>query len=191
MTVTGAGFLLNDEMDDFATAPGKPNMYGLVQGEANAIAPGQADALGDDAEHRARPDGQLLLVVGTPGGPRIITMVYHVISNVIDHRMSLPDAVVAPADASPGAARHASRSSAAGSRPRRSTACGRRGHAYRSRGYWGDVEAIIRTPDGLAGRERSAAGRWWRGLLEASGTRRSRSGRARRHDDHAPFARSG
>ena len=53
VTVTGAGFLLNDEMDDFATAPGKPNLYGLVQGEANADRPGQADALGHDAEHRA------------------------------------------------------------------------------------------------------------------------------------------
>ena len=58
--------------------------------------PGQADAVGHDAEHRARSGGQLLLVVGTPGGPRIITMVYHVISNVIDHRMSLPEAVEAP-----------------------------------------------------------------------------------------------
>ncbi len=52
VTVTGAGFLLNDEMDDLASAPGKPNMYGLVQGDSNAIAAGQASALGDDAEFR-------------------------------------------------------------------------------------------------------------------------------------------
>jgi gamma-glutamyltranspeptidase/glutathione hydrolase len=95
VTVTGAGFLLNDEMDDFATAPGKPNIFGLVQGEANAVAPGKRmlsamtpsivlDSLG------------LFMVLGAPGGPRIITAVYHVISNVIDHHMSLGDAVAAP-----------------------------------------------------------------------------------------------
>src|SRR6185437_12700833 len=96
VTVTGAGFLLNDEMDDFATAPGKPNMYGLVQGEANAIAPGKRMLSAMTPSLVLDPAGHLLLVVGTPGGPRIITMVYHVISNVIDHRMSLARAVEAP-----------------------------------------------------------------------------------------------
>ena len=85
VTVTGAGFLLNDEMDDFATAPGKPNLYGLVQGEANAIAPGKRMLSAMTPSIVLDPAGRLLLVVGTPGGPRIITMVYHVISNVIDH----------------------------------------------------------------------------------------------------------
>ena len=96
VTVTGGGFLLNDEMDDFATAPGKPNMYGLVQGEANAIAPGKRMLSAMTPSIVLDPKGQLYLVVGTPGGPRIITMVYHVISNVIDHRMALADAVTAP-----------------------------------------------------------------------------------------------
>ena len=86
VTVTGAGFLLNDEMDDFATAPGKPNMYGLVQGEANAIAPGKRMLSAMTPSVVLDPAGQLFMVVGTPGGPRIITMVYHVISQ--RHRSS-------------------------------------------------------------------------------------------------------
>ncbi|MBA3258018.1 MAG: gamma-glutamyltransferase, partial [Gemmatimonadales bacterium] len=96
VTVAGAGFLLNDEMDDFATAPGKPNLYGLVQGEANAIAPGKRMLSAMTPSIVLDPRNQLHMVVGTPGGPRIITMVYHVISNVIDHRMPLPEAVTAP-----------------------------------------------------------------------------------------------
>ena len=96
VTVTGAGFLLNDEMDDFATAPGKPNMYGLVQGEANAIAPGKRMLSAMTPSIVVDSSKRLYLVVGTPGGPRIITMVYHVISNVLDHHMTLADAVDAP-----------------------------------------------------------------------------------------------
>lgn len=96
VTVAGAGFLLNDEMDDFATAPGKPNMYGLVQGEVNAIKPGKRMLSAMTPSLVLDPTGELRLVVGTPGGPTIITQVYHVISNVIDHGMSLPAAVEAP-----------------------------------------------------------------------------------------------
>ena len=104
------------------------------------------------------PGGPALLVVGTPGGPRIITMVYHVISNVIDHRMPLADAVDAPRMHHQGLPDTLQVEPAA-SRRRRWTACGPGGTRSASGGYWGDVEAIIRTPDGLAGRERSAAGR--------------------------------
>jgi len=96
VTVTGAGFLLNDEMDDFATAPGKPNMYGLVQGEANAIAPGKRMLSAMTPCIVLDPAGRLFLVLGAPGGPRIITAVYHVIVDVIDHGMPLADAVAAP-----------------------------------------------------------------------------------------------
>ena len=96
LTIAGAGFLLNDEMDDFATALGKPNMYGLVQGEANAIQPGKRMLSAMTPSIVLDPRGQLFMVVGSPGGPRIITTVYHVISNVIDHRMSLAEAVTAP-----------------------------------------------------------------------------------------------
>ena len=181
VTVTGAGFLLNDEMDDFATAPGKPNMYGLVQGEANAIAPGKRMLSAMTPSIVLDPEGQLLLVVGTPGGPRIITMVYHVISNVIDHRMTLADAV-APRGCTTRRCPTLSRSSAAAFRPRRSTACGPAATRSARRGYWGDVEAIIRTPDGLAGGERSAAG--WEGARgtesadgQATGGEQKRSGR--------------
>ena len=96
VTVSGGGFLLNDEMDDFATAPGKPNMFGLVQGENNAVAPGKRMLSAMTPTIVLDPQGALFLVVGSPGGPRIITTVYHVISDVIDHHMGLAQAVGAP-----------------------------------------------------------------------------------------------
>jgi gamma-glutamyltranspeptidase/glutathione hydrolase len=150
VTVTGGGFLLNDEMDDFATAPGKPNMYGLVQGEANAIAPGKRMLSAMTPSIVLDPEGRLLLVVGTPGGPRIITMVYHVISNVIDHRMTLPDAVVAPRMHHQGLP-DTLRVERGGFPPATLDSLRARGHAIGAGGYWGDVEAIIRTPTGWLG----------------------------------------
>jgi gamma-glutamyltranspeptidase/glutathione hydrolase len=96
VTVSGAGFLLNNEMDDFTAAPGMPNQYGLVQGEANAIAPGKRMLSAMTPTIVLDPDGALVLVVGTPGGPTIITTVAQVISNVIDHHMRLDSAVAAP-----------------------------------------------------------------------------------------------
>ncbi len=150
VTVAGAGFLLNDEMDDFATAPGKPNLYGLVQGEANAIAPGKRMLSAMTPSIVLDPAGRLYLVVGTPGGPRIITMVYHVISNVIDHRMPLPDAVTAPRmhhQALPDTVRV----EAGGFTEATLDSLGARGHGILADGHWGDVEAIIRTPDGWQG----------------------------------------
>ncbi len=96
VTVTGAGFLLNDEMDDFAAAPGKPNMYGLVQGEANAVAGGKRMLSAMTPSIVLDTAGNLQMVVGTPGGPTIITSVAQVILNVIDQKMSLADAVAAP-----------------------------------------------------------------------------------------------
>jgi gamma-glutamyltranspeptidase/glutathione hydrolase len=96
VTVSGAGFLLNNEMDDFASAPGIPNQYGLVQGEANAIAPGKRMLSAMTPTIVLDPAGDLVLVVGTPGGPTIITTVAQVISNVIDHHMRLDSAVAAP-----------------------------------------------------------------------------------------------
>jgi len=94
--VKGAGFFLNDEMDDFAAAPGKPNMFGLVQGEANAIQPGKRMLSAMSPTIVLDRDGSLLLVVGSRGGPRIITSTSQVILNVLDHRMILSDAVSAP-----------------------------------------------------------------------------------------------
>ena len=150
VTVSGAGFLLNDEMDDFATAPGKPNMYGLVQGEANAIRPGKRMLSAMTPSIVLGPDGRLLLVVGTPGGPTIITQVYHVISNVIDHHMSLPDAVAAPRMHHQGLPDEV-RLERNGFHPGTIAALQEMGHAIAYRGRWGDVEAIIRTAAGWQG----------------------------------------
>jgi gamma-glutamyltranspeptidase / glutathione hydrolase len=94
--VRGAGFFMNDEMDDFAAAPGKPNMFGLVQGEANAIQPGKRMLSAMSPTIVLDRDKSLLLVVGSRGGPRIITSTSQVILNVLDHHMILWDAVSAP-----------------------------------------------------------------------------------------------
>ncbi|MGA2187063.1 MAG: gamma-glutamyltransferase [Steroidobacteraceae bacterium] len=89
------GFFLNDEMDDFAAKPGAPNLFGLVQGRANAIAPGKRP-LSSMTPTIVLRDGKPVLVLGTPGGSRIITTVLEIIVNVIDHGMSLQQAVDAP-----------------------------------------------------------------------------------------------
>jgi gamma-glutamyltranspeptidase/glutathione hydrolase len=94
--VEQGGFFLNDEMDDFAAAPGKPNMFGLVQGEANAIQPGKRMLSAMSPTIVLDRDGGLLLVVGSRGGPRIITSTSQVILNVLDQHMILSDAVSAP-----------------------------------------------------------------------------------------------
>ncbi len=91
-----AGFFLNDEMDDFAAQPGKPNMFGLVQGEANAIQPGKRMLSAMSPTIVLDRDGSLLLVVGSRGGPRIITSTSQVILNVLDNHMILSDAMSAP-----------------------------------------------------------------------------------------------
>ena len=94
--IRDAGFFMNDEMDDFAAAPGKPNMFGLVQGEANAIQPGKRMLSAMSPTIVLDKDGSLLLVVGSRGGPRIITSTSQVILNVLDQHMILSDAVSAP-----------------------------------------------------------------------------------------------
>ncbi|HEY3113934.1 MAG TPA: gamma-glutamyltransferase [Gemmatimonadaceae bacterium] len=94
--VRGAGFFLNDEMDDFTSKPGTPNMFGLIQGEANAIAPGKRMLSAMSPTIVLDPKGQLLLVTGARGGPRIISATSQIILNVIDHRMTLADAMNAP-----------------------------------------------------------------------------------------------
>jgi gamma-glutamyltranspeptidase/glutathione hydrolase len=94
--LTGPGFFMNDEMDDFAAQPGKPNMFGLVQGEQNAIQPGKRMLSAMSPTIVLDPSGTLLLVVGAAGGPRIITATSQVILNVIQHHMTLADAMRAP-----------------------------------------------------------------------------------------------
>ena len=96
VVVAGAGFLLNDEMDDFASEPGKPNMYGLVQGEANAIAPGKRMLSSMTPTIVLGPDGKVLLVTGASGGPTIISSAFEVVSNVLDFDMDIGAAVRAP-----------------------------------------------------------------------------------------------
>jgi gamma-glutamyltranspeptidase / glutathione hydrolase len=94
--VGGAGFFLNNEMDDFASDPGHPNQFGLVQGEANAIQPGKRMLSAMTPTIVIDSTGKVLLVVGAAGGPTIITATTQVILNVVDHHMSLADAMSAP-----------------------------------------------------------------------------------------------
>jgi len=95
VTVEGAGFLLNNEMDDFAGKPGRPNMFGLIQGEANAIAP-RKRPLSSMTPTLVLQDGRVRLVLGSPGGPTITNTVLQVILNVLVHKMDLARAVAAP-----------------------------------------------------------------------------------------------
>ena len=90
------GFFLNNEMDDFAAQPGSPNQYGLIQGEVNAIEPGKRPLSAMSPTIVLDPDENVLLIVGARGGPRIITAVTQIILNVVDHRMSIADAMAAP-----------------------------------------------------------------------------------------------
>ncbi|MFG0818839.1 MULTISPECIES: gamma-glutamyltransferase [Pseudomonas] len=92
---SGTGVLLNDEMDDFTSKVGEPNMYGLVQGEANAIAPGKTP-LSSMSPTIVTKDGKPVMVVGTPGGSRIITATLLTILNTIDYKMNIQEAVDAP-----------------------------------------------------------------------------------------------
>lgn len=94
--VRDAGFFLNSVMDDFSTKPGSANQFGLVQGEKNAIAPGKRMLSAMSPTIVLNPRGELFMVVGGRGGPRIITTVAQIILNVVDHRMSLADAMSAP-----------------------------------------------------------------------------------------------
>jgi len=145
LTVDGAGFLLNNEMDDFAAAPGRPNFYGLVQGEANAIAPGKR-MLSSMSPTICWRGGELL-VLGSPGGPRIPTATVQVLLNVVAdgdelqaavnrpriHHQWLPDAIFVEPDALA---------------PETVAELERRGHELRGITAIGDVAAVRRTADG-------------------------------------------
>lgn len=94
--VSGTGILLNSDMDDFSAVPGTPNFFGLVQGEANAIEPGKRMLSAMAPTLVLDPGGDLKMVVGAPGGSSIISTVFQVVSNVLDHGMPLGRAVAAP-----------------------------------------------------------------------------------------------
>jgi gamma-glutamyltranspeptidase / glutathione hydrolase len=89
------GFFLNDEMDDFTVKPGVPNLFGLVQGKTNEVAPGKRP-LSSMSPTIVKKDGKVFMVLGSPGGSRIITIVASTILNVIDHGMNIQEAVNAP-----------------------------------------------------------------------------------------------
>ncbi|MGD1155962.1 MAG: gamma-glutamyltransferase [Terriglobia bacterium] len=95
VTVEGAGFLLNNEMDDFAAKPGEPNVFGLVQGEANAIAPHKRP-LSSMTPAIVTRDGKVRLVLGSPGGGTIINTVLQVLLNVLVYKMDILQAVTSP-----------------------------------------------------------------------------------------------
>ncbi len=95
VTADGLGFLLNDEMDDFASKQGVPNGYGLIQGPANAIGPGKRP-LSAMTPTIVLKDGKLFLVLGSPGGPTIITTVANVLMGVVDFGLDIQEAVNAP-----------------------------------------------------------------------------------------------
>ncbi len=151
VTVRGAGFLLNNEMDDFAAAPGRPNGFGLVQGEVNAIEPGKRMLSAMTPSVMVGPDDRLMMVVGSPGGPTIITQVFHVISNVIDHRMSLADAVSAPRTHHQALPDELRIEGPGGFSDATLATLRAMGHAIDPSRGWGDFQAIMRTATGWIG----------------------------------------
>jgi gamma-glutamyltranspeptidase/glutathione hydrolase len=92
----GTGLLMNDEMDDFAAKPGTPNLYGLIQGERNAVAPHKRPLSAMTPTFVLRKDGSLWFTVGSPGGPTIINTALCVITNVVDYGMNIQQAIDAP-----------------------------------------------------------------------------------------------
>jgi gamma-glutamyltranspeptidase/glutathione hydrolase len=152
VTVAGAGFLLNNEMDDFAARPGTPNQFGLVQGDANAIEPDKRMLSAMTPTIVLDPAGRVKLVTGSPGGPTIITTVAQMISNIVDFGMDAGSATAAPRlhhQHQPDTLYY----ERAGMRPDVAAALRAMGHNVRERsGYQGDTQTILVLPDGgLAG----------------------------------------
>ena len=144
--VAGAGFILNNEMDDFSVKPGSPNIYGAIGGKANAIAPGKRP-LSSMTPTILTKKGQLWMVVGTPGGTTIPTSVFQVIVNAAEFKMSLPDAVQA------GRFHHQWKPDQIMVEEHALTeetlnALRNMGHQVKVRGAIGRVEAILRLSDG-------------------------------------------
>ena len=140
VTATGLGFLLNDEMDDFAAKQGVPNGYGLIQGPANAIGPGKRP-LSAMTPTIVTKDGKLFLVLGSPGGPTIITTVANVLMGVVDYGLNIQEAVNAPRFHNqwlPDVARM----ERVGFSPDTLSLLEQRGHKLEMKGYWGDAECI-------------------------------------------------
>ena len=143
VTAAGLGFLLNDEMDDFSSKPGVPNMFGLIQGPANAIGPGKRP-LSAMTPTIVLKDGKPFLVLGSPGGPTIITTVANVLMGVIDYGLDIQQAVNAPRfhhQWLPDEIRVEE-----GLSPDTMNLLRSRGHKLDTRSYWGDGECIMIDP---------------------------------------------
>jgi gamma-glutamyltranspeptidase / glutathione hydrolase len=144
VTAGKLGFLLNDEMDDFTSKPGVPNGYGLIQGEANSIAPGKRP-LSAMAPTIVLKDGKLFMVLGSPGGPRIISTVANILMGVIDYGLDIQQAVNAPRF------HHQWEPDAivierVGISPDTIKILQSRGHKISVEGYWSDGECIAVDP---------------------------------------------
>jgi gamma-glutamyltranspeptidase / glutathione hydrolase len=148
VTVAGAGFLLNNEMDDFAARPGTPNQFGLVQGEVNAIEPRKRMLSAMTPTILLDPNGQVKLVTGTPGGPTIITTIAQILSNIVDFHMDIGSATAAPRlhhQHLPDILYYERN----GLRPDVVSALGALAHTVRQRpGYQGDTQSILIRDDG-------------------------------------------
>jgi gamma-glutamyltranspeptidase/glutathione hydrolase len=142
----GTGVLLNNEMDDFTVQPGAANLFGLVQGTANAIAPGKRP-LSSMSPTIVEKDGRPVLVLGSPGGPRIITAVLETLTNIVDFGMTPKDAVAAPRfhhQWLPDTLFY----ERGGLPPATLATLAERGHRLAERAPWGAVELIAIGPDG-------------------------------------------
>jgi gamma-glutamyltranspeptidase/glutathione hydrolase len=148
VTVAGAGFVLNNEMDDFSAKPGTPNLYGLVQGEDNAVGPGKRMLSAMTPTIVSRPDGTPFFVLGSPGGATIITTVFQSIMNVVDYGMNVVQAVNAPRVHHQHLPDQISYEQG-GLPPAVVAELEARGHTMvERRGVSGDVQAIMVMPDG-------------------------------------------
>ena len=144
VTAGKLGFLLNDEMDDFTSKPGVPNLYGLIQSEANAIGPGKRP-LSAMTPTIVTKDGKLFLVLGSPGGPRIITTVANILMGVIDYGLDIQQAVNAPRfhhQWEPDVITMET----VGISPDTIKLLEQRGHKVKLEGYWSDGECIAVDP---------------------------------------------
>ncbi|WP_165822170.1 gamma-glutamyltransferase [Hymenobacter edaphi] len=146
VVVAGAGFLLNNEMDDFSAKPGVPNMYGVIGGTANAIGPGKR-MLSSMTPSIVTEKGRLRLVVGTPGGSTIITSVLQATLNVLDYRLDAQQAVAAPRLHHQWLPDHIDVEAGALT-PAAEAELQRRGYKLNPRSAWGRIDLIERLPDG-------------------------------------------
>ena len=144
------GIVMNDEMDDFTSKVGVANMFGLVQGTANAIAPGKTP-LSSMTPTIITKDGKLVMVVGSPGGSRIISITLEAIVNVIDHAMTVQEAIDAPRIHEQGTPDTVFLERGALSPDTRALLAAR-GYTFKDAGYWGVAEAILVGGPSLVGK---------------------------------------